>query len=148
MAYAKETSVSVSQRISNIRAMLSRFGARSVGMRDDDDLGLHFIEFKFNEVNIRMTFPDPEWESREIQFTESGKKRSELQAEAAFQQALRARWAAAEMILKARLVAVECGFRTFEVEFLPDIVAEHGETAAEHMEKLRLEGKPMLRISA
>lgn len=59
--------------------------------------------------------------------------RTEAAAEKVYRQAVRQRWRALPLIVKARLEATETGITTFEEEFLSYIVLSDNLTVGEYM---------------
>jgi hypothetical protein len=57
--------------------------------------------------------------------------RPRAEAERLWHQAIRARWRALFVVVKAKLVAVDSGITTIEREFLADLVLPDGETVGE-----------------
>ena len=60
-------------------------------------------------------------------------RRSEAQVGAAYEQAVRQRWRALALVIKAKLEAVETGITSFEEEFLAHIVLPSGQTVGAWM---------------
>ena len=53
--------------------------------------------------------------------------------ENAYEQAVRQRWRALALVIKAKLEAVESGITVFDKEFMAHIVLPDGKTVGEHM---------------
>ena len=62
-----------------------------------------------------------------------GTIRSPAQQEEAYEQAVRQRWRALALVVKAKLEAVEAGISIFEREFFSDIVLPDGRTVGEYV---------------
>lgn len=62
-----------------------------------------------------------------------GTLRSQTQQEEIYEQAVKQRWRALALVIKAKLEAVEAGITIFEDEFLAHIVLPNGQTAGEYM---------------
>jgi hypothetical protein len=58
-------------------------------------------------------------------------ERTEAAVDSAMDQALRQRWRAMALIIKAKLEAVEAGIRTLEMEFLADTLLPDGRTVGQ-----------------
>jgi hypothetical protein len=83
-------------------------------------------------VTIRVPMPDRSHSA--FTLTPSTKRpRSAGAAEAAYQQAVRARWRALALVIKAMLVAVHAGIVTFEDAFLGYVVLPGGVTVSQHL---------------
>lgn len=129
IGYAAKTEVPVERSRLNIEKMLTKFGATGFGSAWQE--GREMLFFACRGLHIRFTFEpiDPsEYERRS-----NGNPRGKASTEAAVAQAHRTRWRELELLLKAKLVAIECGIRTFEEEFLPDVVMANQQRASEWM---------------
>lgn len=132
--YAESTSVSSSASQQEIERTVSRYGARSFMYGRDDDRGLAVVAFLVNERQVRFLLPMPDPKSREFTYTpERGIRRSDAQAEAMYEQAIKQRWRALALVIKAKLEAVETGIVSFEEEFGMHMVLPSGRTVAEEV---------------
>ena len=92
------------------------------------------IGFHMNDRQIKFVLQLPDKSDREFTHTPSrGTLRSQEQQETAYEQAVRQRWRALALVIKAKLEAVEAGITIFEDEFLAHIVLPDGRTAGEYM---------------
>jgi hypothetical protein len=67
-------------------------------------------------------------------FTPSrGQRRSNAQAEAAYEQAVKARWRALMLVIKAKFEAIETGIVDFDAEFGMHFVLPSGRTVYEEV---------------
>lgn len=150
MTYAADTSVSVERSRAEVERTLQRYGATSFAYGWDGDAAM--IEFVADQRRVRFIMPLPDRDSREFTLTPTGKARKESQAFAAWEQACRARWRALNLVIKAKLEAVEVGISEFEQEFLAYVVLPNGCTVGQmvrpQVEEAYLSGKvaPMLAI--
>jgi hypothetical protein len=80
---------------------------------------------------VRFFLPMPDRQDPEFTRTPTGKPRSVTTAEAAYDQAVRQRWRALALVIKAKLEAVAAGIVTFDEEFLAHLVLPSGETVAQ-----------------
>lgn len=78
---------------------------------------------------MRLPLPSPE--DREFTVTPAGRTRTASAAAGAYEQAVRQRWRALALVVKAKLEAVEAGISTVEREFLADITLPGGTTVGE-----------------
>jgi len=129
--YAESTSVPSEKSRAEIERTLTRYGAdeflyaRSAGRA--------VIGFVANDRQIRFELPMPDRDADEFTRTPTGKPRATAQAEAAFEQAVRQRWRALALMVKAKLEAVEAQIVSFEDEFLPHTVLPSGRTVAQEI---------------
>ena len=130
MTYASATSVPAHRTRSEIEALLQKHGATGFGFVSDSDRGIERMEFKMpmrgNVLVVRLEMPIPDREQFRYD-TRLHRTRSADDQQRRFDQAYRSAWRALLLILKAKLVAVEQGARTFEQEFLYDIVIGSGQ---------------------
>ena len=133
MKYAADTSVSVEQSRMEIERTVRRYGADQFmsGWRGSEAM----IGFVMHDRQIKFVLPLPDRHSEEFTHYRhnSGKlvARSPKVAESAWEQACRQRWRALNLVIKAKLEAVECGISEFEAEFLANIVLPNGTTYGE-----------------
>ena len=91
------------------------------------------IGFRYSGKMVRFTLVLPTPESDAFILTPTGKRRTATAAEKVYQQAVRQRWRALTLIVKAKLEAIETGITTFEEEFLSYIVLPDNSTVGETM---------------
>jgi hypothetical protein len=119
--YAADTDVSASRSRDEIERTLTRYGATGFlygwsGTRAR-------VAFEVRDRHVRFELPLPD--RGDAAFTRTpnrGTRRSPAAAEAAFEQAVRQRWRALALVVKAKLEAVDAGIVTFDEEFLAHIV--------------------------
>jgi hypothetical protein len=102
------------------------------------------IAFKIYDRYIRIILPMPA--PADFQLTEETRRRRSADAQQrAYDQAVRQRWRALVLIVKAKLEAIEAGISTIEREFLADIVLGNNQTVgqwlAPQIEQVYLSGK-------
>lgn len=124
--YAAKTSVPSDRSRAEIERTLVRYGADSFGYGWEE--GRAIIMFRANGRHVRFVLPVPDLDDMEFQTTDTGRARSQGSAEAAYEQAVRQRWRALALVIKAKLEAVETGIVTFEDEFLAHLVLPNNET--------------------
>lgn len=135
--YAAETQVSAEKSRAEIEATLRRYGASSFGYMADDVRAV--VVFEASGRRIKFSLPLPDRTSREITHKPLKRgqtwqeKRTELQARAAYDQAVRQRWRALSLCIKAKLEAVAANIATFETEFLAYVVLPGGQTVGEQV---------------
>jgi hypothetical protein len=119
--YAAETSVSPAQSREEIERTLVRWGASGFmyawqGTRAQ-------LAFEIRGRQVRFSLPLPDRNAREFTHTpEKGLVRSPSARDAAYEQAVKQRWRALALVVKAKLEAVEAGIVGFDEEFLAHIV--------------------------
>lgn len=130
--YASSTNVSVEKSRAEIERTLSRYGATGFmyGWMGDR----HMLAFEMAGRKIRLELRMPARDSREVTRTSTGRRRSASQIDTAHDQAIRQRWRAFALVIKAKLEAIEAGITTFESEFLHGTLLPSGQTVGEWLE--------------
>ena len=133
--FATGTKVSSEKSENEIRNTLKRFGATKYAYYEDDArIGFSF-EYENRRVRIVVELPDPE--AADFVFVKANQyatgKRSEAQRLKLWQDECNRRWRALVLTMKAKLVTVSEGIRTFEQEFLYDIVLPNNQTVGEYI---------------
>lgn len=128
-AYAERTSVDSASSRAEIERTLQRYGATAFTYGWTTDRAA--IGFEASGRRVRFELPMPERESREFCLTPTGRERTAAAATKEYEQAVRQRWRALALVIKAKLEAVGAGIVTFEEEFLAHIVLPSGRTVAQ-----------------
>lgn len=129
-SYAAKTKVATGNSREEIERTLLRYGADNFGYLTGQDQAT--IVFTAHSRQIRFVLPLPDRNSREFTHTpERGTPRSKTAAADSYDQAVRQRWRALLLIVKAKLEAVQSGLMEFEQEFLPYTVLADGATVFE-----------------
>lgn len=132
MKYAEQTAVSSERSRAEIETILGRYGATSFAYMWQGTTAL--ILFEYKEKRIRFMLKLPSRDDKAIRLTpERGTVRSREAQEKAYEQAVRQKWRALALVIKAKLEAVESGISVFEEEFMANIVLPNGQTTAEYM---------------
>jgi hypothetical protein len=147
--YARDTDVSSGRSRGEIESTLRRYGATSYAYASREDAAM--VEFQANGKRIRFILPMPRRDDDRFTLTgclgRSGHSktragyhspscyaaRPESQAYELWEQSTRQRWRALNLVIKAKLEAVESKITTMEQEFLAQIVLPNGRTAGETM---------------
>jgi len=130
--YAENTSVPSGRSREEIERTLAKYGATQFAYAWKE--GQALIGFVLNGKQVRLILPLPDRASREFTHTPGrGILRSPEQQLAAYEQAVRQRWRALALVIKAKLEAVESGITMFEREFCPDIVLPDGRTVGDYI---------------
>ncbi len=130
--YAAQTKVSSEKSKNEIERTLIRYGATEFMYGTKPEWAV--IAFKMVGRQIRFMLPLPN--RRDPEFTEyqrgnSTWERAPEAADRLYEQAIRQRWRALALVIKAKLEAVESGITEFEDEFLAHIVLPNGQTMGE-----------------
>lgn len=128
--YAENTSVSSDRSRNEIEATLRRYGAERFAYGwgpDGAQIGFHI-----GGRAVRFSLPLPDRNAPEFRFTPARRyTRSKEQQEEAYEQAVRQRWRALALVIKAKLEAVEAGITTLENEFLAHVALPSGKTVGD-----------------
>lgn len=128
--YAETTSVPSEQSRMSIERVLTEHGADTVAAITGRGMAEIRFEMKGRLVIFRLALPDRG--AREFTHTPSrGQRRTGEAAREAYEQAVRQRWRALHLVIRARLEAIEAGIETFEEAFLAHVVLPSGETVGE-----------------
>jgi hypothetical protein len=131
--YAERTTISPEQRRGEIERTLARYGCTAFGYVTTGTEAQLVFEMDGRRYRIDVKLPG----RQDKQFThlESApwQKRSEAEAEKRYQQAVRQRWAAMGLYLKAVCEAVDSGIVTAETAFLSYVVTPDGQTLGEKL---------------
>ena len=126
--YAQTTDVPSDRSRAEIEKTLTRYGASSFMYGWETDRAA--IQFTMDARRIRFVLPLPDRNDPEFTHHSRG-RRTASAAEAAYEQAVRQRWRALALMVKAKLEGVASGIVSFETEFLPHTVLPSGRTVAE-----------------
>lgn len=131
-SYAADTSVSSERSRGEIEKTLTRYGATKFMYGYDETRALVQFETKSRQVRFELPMPN----RRDRQFTHTPTRdtpRTATAAAEAYEQAVRQRWRALNLVIKAKLEAVESGIVGFDAEFMAHIVLPNGATVGEVM---------------
>lgn len=127
--YAATTDVSSDRSRAEIEKTLDRYGATSFMYGWDQ--GRAIVGFDIAGRSVRFVLPLPDRADPEFTKTPTGRARAANQVGEAYEQAVRQRWRALNLVIKAKLEAVDAGIVTFDAEFLAHIVLPDGRTVAD-----------------
>lgn len=127
--YAAKTDVSSDRSRGEIERTLTRYGATHFGYMSEP--GLATIAFQKDGRRVRFVLPLPDRQDRRFRLTPTGREASESAAQAAYEQAVRQRWRALALVIKAKLEAVESEIAVFDQEFYGYVVLPSGRTVYE-----------------
>lgn len=127
MTYAADTAVPVGRTREEIERMLASSGAQKFGYLTGPAEAV--IAFELHGKMVRIHLPLPP--AKDYAVSPGKMTRKPAAMIAARDQDHKARWRALALGIKAKLVFVASGIRTFEQEFLPDFVMPNGQTLGE-----------------
>ena len=127
--YARNTTVNEHKSRMEIETTLQRYGASSFMYGSKDGKALIGFEVKDRQIKMTLKMPD----RKEFEIDGRGHGRGVRVIDAALTKAIRQRWRALSLVVKAKLEAVDCGIATFEQEFLAYMVLPGGRTVAEEL---------------
>lgn len=132
--YAEKTEVTSARSREEIERTLERYGADQFlyGWKDTDAV----VGFRMEGRQVRFILPLPARDDKAFtEYTSRGKlwERSDEAARKLYEQAVRQRWRALALVIKAKLEAVESGIAIFEDEFMANIVMPNGQLVGEHV---------------
>jgi hypothetical protein len=132
MKYAAQTEVSSEKSQAELRTILNRYGATKFGYLEEE--GRAAIMFEAQGRRVRFTLPLPSRTDKEFMYTEQRRLHRSIDTQhRAYEQAIRQRWRALVLAVKAKLEAVESGIATFEEEFMAYVLLPDGRTVGEWM---------------
>lgn len=149
MGYADNTSVSVEKSKAEIERTPRRYGAEKFMSGWTDQEAVVQFECQGRVVKFRLTLPHKG--DKRFKRTPAGRRaNSPSQALAAWEQACRQKWRALNLVIKAKLEAIDSGITTFDEEFLPFLVlpGRRGATVGDELMPRLVEaygaGKPLM----
>lgn len=130
--YAEKTEVTSARSRDEIERTLERYGADQFlyGWKDTDAV----VGFRMEGRQVQFVLPLPSKADPAFTEYDSGGKRwtrTEDAARKLYEQAVRQRWRALALVIKAKLEAVESGIAIFEDEFMANIVLPNGQLVGE-----------------
>jgi len=127
--YAEKTGVSSENSRAEIERTLRRYNAGEFAYGWNRTSAT--VMFELEGRRIRFLLPLPDRDSHDFVRTPTGRERSPQAAEREYEQAVRQRWRALALVIKAKLEAVEANITTIHEEFLAHIVLPDGSTVGE-----------------
>lgn len=130
--YASSTSVPSDRSRAEIEKTLERYGATGFSYAWSEDQAR--VAFKMSDRLVSFFLPLPLRDDQEFTRTENRRReRSPEAASKAYEQAVRQKWRALALVIKAKLEAVETEITTFDEEFLAHITLPNGQTVGQFM---------------
>jgi len=127
--YASNTTVSPEKTQTDIKETLRRYGATKFAIMEETDKA--HVMFEVQNLMIQLTVGLPNKDG--FIKTGAGRSRKKSAADEAYNQAIRQRWRALLLAIKAKLEAVESGISTLEKEFLAFIMLPNGQSIGDHI---------------
>lgn len=127
--YAAQTAVSADRSRDEIERLLLRYHASGFMYAWHGNTARLAFELRGRRVQFTLSMPD----RREFTHTPAGHPRTDKSQAEAYAQELRRRWRSLALLIKAKLVAIDDGIKSFDEEFLPNIVLPGGETIGERL---------------
>jgi hypothetical protein len=132
--YAENTDVPAEKSRMEIERTLQRYGADGFmyGWADENAV----LGFRAQSRHVKFVLPMPDREAKAITHVVRRGNwclRTPGQQKSAYDQAMRQRWRALCLVIKAKLEAVEAGITCFEDEFMAHIVLPNGQTVGNWM---------------
>jgi hypothetical protein len=132
--YAEKTDVTSSKSRDEVERTLERYGADQFiyGWQESQAV----VGFRMGGRQVRFSLPLPARDDKAFtEYVSRGKPAARAPDAAAklYEQALRQRWRALALVIKAKLEAVESGISIFEDEFMANIVLPDGSLVGEWM---------------
>lgn len=128
--YADRTEVPSDKSRAEIERTLVRYKATAFAYAWSETEARIMFELADRRILFRLPLPDRN--DRAITHTPSRGYRREPAAQAeAYERAVRQRWRALALVIKAKLEAVEAGISTVEQEFLAHVMLPDGSTVAD-----------------
>lgn len=130
--YAENTSVTSDKSRFEIERTLIRYGAGQFLYGWDQNRAV--VGFSMNGRQVKFILEMPDREDQIFWVTPGRKnKRTPDQATKEYEKAVRQKWRALALVIKAKLEAVESQITEFEDEFMANIVLPNGQTAGDFM---------------
>lgn len=127
--YATTTSVDVDKSQGEIKRTVMKYGADRFGVMEDREGG--YVMFEYQGLMIQMKVPLPD--RNDFKKTEQGRSRASSVIDKEYDQALRQRWRALLLAIKAKLESVELGISSIEEEFMAFIKMPDGQSIGDHL---------------
>lgn len=127
--YAERTEVASDRSRTEIERTLQRYGATAFAYGWTGHQAA--ITFEMSGRRIRFLLPLPSRADPAFTRTTTGRERTAAAADREYEQAVRQRWRALALVIKAKLEAVAAGITTLQDEFLAHTVLPDGSTVGD-----------------
>lgn len=119
MTYASTTSVPIDRSQSEIKKILSKYGADSFAFAESQGKAMIMFELQKRRIMFKLPLPQPP------------SKHATQASIKTYEQLCRSRWRALVLGIKAKLECVASQITTLEEEFLAHIVLPNGQTVGQ-----------------
>ncbi len=134
-SFAATTTVTSDRSRAEIEQLLRRYGASAFAYGWDKESRCATIMFEVDKRRVRFQLPLPDPNERRFTHTSvRGYRRTVEAREAEYEQAIRQRWRALTLVIRAKLEAVTAGITTTADEFLASTVMPTGATVGEWLQ--------------
>lgn len=127
--YANGTTVNPEKSQEEIKRTLRKYGAERFGVMEEREKA--HVMFEYSGLLIQLTIEMPSKNS--FLTTENGRSRKSSSIEVKYDQAVKQRWRALLLAIKAKLEAIECGISTIEKEFMAFVMMPDGRSLSDHI---------------
>ena len=128
--YASHTTVAPEKSRAEIERVIRRYGATAFAYMGGPQGAAVAFQVNTRQVRFMLPLPDPKDKIFLPKRARTGRSR-ESAIVAAYELAIRQRWRALALCIKAKLEAVAAGIVTFDEEFLAHLVLPGGKTMGE-----------------
>lgn len=122
--YAESTSVPVDRSQTEIKKILSKYGATSFAFAEGQGNAMLMFEMKGRRIVFKLPLPI---------YHKTKNQKGYVMGQKETDQLTRTKWRCLVLAIKAKLECVESGITTIEQEFLAHIVLPNGQTVGEAM---------------
>jgi hypothetical protein len=131
--YARKTKVPIDRSKTEIEKLLKGAGGVQYFAGETDDADVVGCRLRDRFVRFNVPRPGKEWSDVARKKLRPGYQRQNFDADRAVRAEHSRRWRCLVVIVKAKLAAVDAGIRTFEQEFLGDIMMPDKRTVYDHI---------------
>ena len=125
--FAVNTDVSAERTLSEIQATLKRYGASRMAYAEDDFEVSVMFEMQSRRVRFTLPLPDKNAEAFVAKGGNQNIKKGSFN-QSVYDQAVRSKWRALLLAIKAKLESVESEIETFDEAFMAQLVLPNNET--------------------
>lgn len=128
--FASETTVSPEKTLTEIRNTLKRYEATGFIIGENEHAVT--IAFEMKSRRVKFTLPLPDKKDKVYRYARSGKtyRIGDFNPNT-YEQAIRQKWRALHLTIKAKLESVESRIETFEEAFMAQLVLPDGQTVGQ-----------------
>ena len=131
--YAEKTEVSPMRSLDEIDRMLTRYEADQFFGGRDNEKRCIYVTFRKARRQVRFTVPLPDPDDDDFQKVDRYSHKLLGFSQEKYDQAVRQRWRALTLVIKAKLESIESGIEDFETAFMGQLVLPNNQTVGEWM---------------